>query len=164
MAAKREPKKKMYQAQKIQTFIPAVVHQSKAMGIFAEYYVIDLFTDKMETWSREVQKLAKVGASAFTKDKCRSYTYKSGKKVGTKEFKLRNKIQYQLKSDGGEVAGVAFQFPVHDIFREYGVGRGTPHSVGISVRRLMSDWFSGVLNKREQDARHCGGTQRRQGG
>lgn len=107
------------------------------------------YNRKMEAWSREVQKLAKASASAFTKGKHRPHTYRSGKKAGTTEYKLRNKVQFQLKSDAGEVAGVLFQFPVHGIFREYGVGRGAPRSLGNSVRRSMSDWFSGALNRKE---------------
>lgn len=47
------------------------------------------------------------------------------------------------------MAWVLFQFPVHGIFREYGVGRGAPRSMGNSVRRSMSDWFSGALNRKE---------------
>ena len=107
------------------------------------------YNRQMEAWSREVQKLAKAGASAFTKGKHRPHTYHSGKKAGSTEYKLRNKVQCQLKSDAGEVAGVLFQFPVHGIFREYGVGRGAPRSLGNSVRRSMSDWFSGALNRKE---------------
>lgn len=109
----------------------------------------DEYNRQMEAWSRGVQQLAKAQASAFTKGKHRPHTYRSGKKAGTTEYKLRNKVQFQLKSDAGEVAGVLFQFPVHGIFREYGVGRGAPRSMGNSVRRSMSDWFSGALNRKE---------------
>ena len=110
----------------------------------------DEYNRQMEDWSRKVQQLAKAQASAFTKGKHRVRVYKSGKKAGTREGKLRNKVQFQLKSDGGEVAGVAFQFPVHGIFREYGVGRGASRSLGNGVRRSMSDWFSGSLKKNEE--------------
>ncbi len=72
----------------------------------------------------------------------------SGKKAGKSEGKLKNHIQFQLKSDAGEVAGITFQFPVHGIFREYGVGRGSPHG---RVSRSMSDWLSGTLAKKEGD-------------
>ena len=64
--------------------------------------------------------------------------------------KLRNHVQFQMKSDSGEVAGVAFQFPVHGIFREYGVGNGTPRSLVGHTSRSMSDWLSGSLNKQER--------------
>ena len=108
----------------------------------------DVYADVQKTTGlthEEVEKLNK----AFTKGKHRPHTYRSGKKAGTTEYKLRNKVQFQLKSDAGEVAGVLFQFPVHGIFREYGVGRGAPRSMGNSVRRSMSDWFSGALNRKE---------------
>lgn len=107
------------------------------------------YNREMEEWSREVQKLSKAQAALFTKGKRRSHTYKNGKKAGKTEGKLRNHIQFQMKSDAGEVAGVAFQFPVHGIFREYGVGRGTPRNMVGHTSRSMSDWLSGSLNKQE---------------
>lgn len=102
----------------------------------------------MKDWSQSVQKLAKAQAALFTKGKKRDHTYKSGPKAGKSEGKLKSHIQFQLKSDAGEVAGVAFQFPVHGIFREYGVGRKSPHG---HVSRSMSDWLSGALQKKEGD-------------
>ena len=107
------------------------------------------FNSEMKRWSEEVQRLAKAEASLFPKGKRRNHTYKSGKKAGKTEQKLRNHIQYQLKSDTGEVAGVAFQFPVHGIFREYGVGNGTPRALVGKTSRTMSDWLSGSLAKSE---------------
>ena len=44
---------------------------------------------------------------------------------------------------------MAFQFPVHGIFREYGVGRGTPRSLVGHTSRTMSDWLSGTLQRQE---------------
>lgn len=102
----------------------------------------------MEAWARETQKLSRAQAALFTKGKRRNRTYKSGKKAGKTEGKLRNHVQFQLKSDSGEVAGVAFQFPVHGIFMEYGVSRG--HGVTGHVRRSMSDWISGSIAKQEE--------------
>ena len=107
------------------------------------------YNREMEEWSRATQKLSKAQAALFTKGKKRNRVYKTGKKAGKSESKLRNSIQYQLKSDAGEVAGVAFQFPVHGIFREYGVGRGTPRNMVGHTSRSMSDWLSGSLNKQE---------------
>lgn len=108
------------------------------------------YNREMEEWSRQTQKLSKAQAALFTRGKKRNHTYKTGKKAGKSEPKLRNSIQFQLKSDAGEVAGVAFQFPVHGIFREYGVGRGTPRSMVGHTSRSMSDWLSGSLNKQEE--------------
>ena len=107
------------------------------------------YNREIEQWSRDTQKLAKAQAALFTKGKRRNHTYKSGKKAGKTEGKLRNHVQFQLKSDSGEVAGVAFQFPVHGIFREYGVGRGTPRTMVGHTSRTMSDWLSGSLNHQE---------------
>lgn len=106
------------------------------------------YNKKMRDWGQAVQKLAKTQASLFVKGKRRNHTYMSGKKAGKSEGKLKNHIQFQLKSDAGEVAGITFQFPVHGIFREYGVGRGSPHG---RVSRSMSDWLSGTLAKKEGD-------------
>lgn len=107
------------------------------------------YNRQMEEWARATQKLSKAQAALFTKGKRRNHTYKSGKKAGKTEGKLRNHVQFQMKSDSGEVAGVAFQFPVHGIFREYGVGNGTPRSMVGHTSRSMSDWLSGSLNKQE---------------
>ena len=107
------------------------------------------FNNEMEEWSRATQKLAKAQASLFAKGKKHNHTYKSGKKAGKSEGKLRSHIQYQMKSNSGEVAGVAFQFPVHGIFREYGVGNGTPRSIVGHTRRTMSDGLSVSLNRQE---------------
>ncbi|MBR3783617.1 MAG: hypothetical protein IKJ78_04030 [Bacteroidales bacterium] len=114
----------------------------------------DVLTDteynhQMQLWSETVQKMAKLQATAFQKGKKKSHTYKSGPKKGTTETILRNHIQYQLKTNAGEVAGVAFQFPVHGIFREYGVGRGTPRALVGHTSRSMSDWLSGTLQRQE---------------
>lgn len=109
------------------------------------------YNGRMKQWGSSVQRMAKARASAFRNGKKRSHTYHSGPKKGTTETVLRNHIQYELKSDEGEVAGVAIQFPVHGIFREYGVGRGTPRGkVGMTSRR-MSDWLSGTLQSKEDE-------------
>lgn len=108
------------------------------------------YNREMEEWARATQKLSKAQAALFTKGKRRNHTYKSGKKKGKTEGKLRNHVQFQMKSDSGEAAGVAFQFPVHGIFREYGVGRGTPRSMAGHSSRSMSDWLSGSLDKQER--------------
>lgn len=105
------------------------------------------YNEDMKSWAASVQRLARQQASAFHKGKRKTpRTYKSGAKAGKKEERLRTHIQYQMKSDAGEVAGVAFKFPVHGIFREYGVSRGHPRG---HVSRSMSDWLSGTLNREE---------------
>lgn len=107
------------------------------------------YNSQMQNWSVRVQQMAKSEASAFRHGKKKSHTYMSGPKRGKTEPILRNNIQYELKSDNGEVAGIAFKFPVHGIFREYGVGRGTPRNMVGHTSRTMSDWLSGTLQKQE---------------
>ena len=46
----------------------------------------------------------------------------------------------------GDALGIAFQFPVHGIFREYGVGNGSPRN---AIKRSKSDWLSGTLDRKE---------------
>lgn len=106
-----------------------------------------IYNKEMQGWSTKVQQMAKAAASAFRNGKKKSHTYLSGPKKGYTETILRNHIQYQLKSDVGEIAGVAFQFPVHGIFIEYGVGRGSRRG---NSSRTMSDWLSGTLDKNEE--------------
>lgn len=104
------------------------------------------YNQAMGEWSRTVQRLAKAKASAFSKGKRRTRIYLSGQKAGKRERMLRNHFDFQLKSDAGEVSGVSYDFPLHGIFREYGVGKGSPCT---HVSRSMSDWLSGTLAKQE---------------
>lgn len=106
------------------------------------------YNREMERWARETQQLAKSQAAQLTRGKRKNHTYHSGKKAGKTEKKLRNAIQFQLKSRDGEVAGVAFQFPVHGIFKEYGVSRG--YRATSHMRRSLSDWLSSALAKQDE--------------
>ena len=56
---KKMPTDKHLSASKIQTFLPAVVRQSKSMGIFLEYYVLNPETDAMERKRMRLQKIVK---------------------------------------------------------------------------------------------------------
>ena len=106
------------------------------------------YNEQVKRWSAATQRLAKQAASAFVKGKrITPRTYKSGPKAGTTEHRLRTHISYQLKSDSGEVAAIAFKFPVHGIFREYGVSNGHPRS---HISRSMSDWMSGTLSRQDK--------------
>lgn len=105
------------------------------------------YNEQMRRWAAATQSMAKRQASMLRKGKKRATrVYQSGPKKGKSEKRLRTHIQYQLKSSAGEVAGIAFKFPVHGIFREYGVGRGRPRSM---VSTNMSDWLSGTLQRKE---------------
>lgn len=106
------------------------------------------YNRSMEAWARETQRLAKAQAAMLAHGKKSNHTYRKGKKAGKTEGKLRNHIQFQMKSDGGEVAGVIFQFPVHGIFKEHGVAKGYPaHG---HVRRSLSEWLSATLERQDE--------------
>lgn len=106
------------------------------------------FNSHMKSWAASVHRLARQEASAFDHGKRKpTHTYRSGPKAGMTEQRLRSHIVYKLKSDAGEVAGVAFAFPRHGIFREYGVGRGRPRG---HLNNNMSDWLSGTLDRQQQ--------------
>lgn len=106
------------------------------------------FNENIKRWASETQRLAKDKASQMLKGKKRNRTYQSGPKKGKTETKLRNSIQYSFIASYGEASGIAFQFPVHGIFREYGVGNGSPKN---AIKRSKSDWLSGTLDKKEQE-------------
>lgn len=107
------------------------------------------YNEEMRGWAQQVQRIAKQQASAFHRGKRKpTHTYTRGHKAGKTETRLRTSIQYRLKSDSGEVAAVAFKFPVHGIFREYGVSNG--HHRG-NINRAPSDWMSGTLQRKDDD-------------
>ena len=105
------------------------------------------FNEDIKRWASETQALAKQQAALMVKGKKKNHTYKSGSKKGKTEQKLKNSIQYSFIAGSGEVSGIAFQFPVHGIFREYGVGKGSPRN---AIKRSKSDWLSFTLDKKEQ--------------
>lgn len=105
------------------------------------------FNENIKRWASETQRLAKDKASQMLKGKRRNRTYQSGPKKGKTETKLRNSIQYSFIASYGEASGIAFQFPMHGIFREYGVGNGSPRN---AIKRSKSDWLSGTLDRKEK--------------
>lgn len=106
------------------------------------------YNREMTEWARKTQALSKAQAAQLTRGKKRNRTYKSGKKAGKTERKLSRAVDFTLRSEAGEVAGVSFQFPVHGIFKEYGVSRS--HGVQSHTRRSLSDWLSSALAKQEE--------------
>lgn len=110
------------------------------------------YNEQMRQWAAATQSMAKRQAALFRKGKKRaSRIYLSGPKKGKQEDRLRSHIRFQVRSHAGEVAGISFKFPVHGIFREYGVGRGRPRSM---VSTNISDWFSGTLQRKEEGLMH----------
>ncbi len=111
------------------------------------------FIARVRQWANRERGRAKANAAAFAKGKKAPRTYIKGMYAGKTEYKLRDKTTYKLKTKNGDLDHVAFQFPVHGIFREYGVGNGQPRrgaatksgrkaSQRVYVRRSMSDWIS----------------------
>ena len=115
------------------------------------------FKAKARHWAQTVRKEARARAAAMSKGKTKSpYTYKTGMHAGRTEYKLKDKIGYRLRMKYGDIERVSFNFPLHGIFIEYGVGRGQPGEKSTKkasshpknyIRRKMSDWFDAPLDK-----------------
>lgn len=105
------------------------------------------YNNDVQRWAATTQRLAKQAAATLTKGKrTSSHTYTHGPKAGKTETRLRRSIQYKLQAEAGDISSVFFRFPVHGIFREYGVGRGSPRG---HVTRSLSDWMSATLDRQE---------------
>lgn len=116
------------------------------------------YLQKVKQWAENVRRQAKENASAFTKGKHSIHTYIKGRYAGYSEGMLKNKLKSDFLQKYGDIYSVRFKMPVHGIFREYGVGNGQPRngvatksgrkgSGKIYVRRSMSDWFHGPLER-----------------
>jgi hypothetical protein len=112
------------------------------------------FYAQARKWAAIVRNMAKANASRFSKGKEKpSHTYKTGKKAGKTEQKLRNSIRYIITQDSSIPESVGFKIPIHGIFREWAVGFGQPRVAGkyISansrVKRTMEDWIDRPIEK-----------------
>lgn len=106
------------------------------------------YNTAVRRWAMETQRFARQAASAFSKGKRKpTHTYQSGPKAGKVEQKLSRSIQFKLQADAGDVSAVFFRFPLHGVFREYGVGSESPHG---HVSRSLSDWLSSTLDRQQQ--------------
>ena len=108
-------------------------------------------------WAAIVRNMAKANTSRFAKGKDKqTHTYKTGKKAGKTEKKLRDSIRYTIAHDCGVPESIGFKIPIHGIFREWAVGYGQPRVAGkyISqnsrVKRSMDDWIDKPIEKNTQ--------------
>jgi|GEM_PF-1342244 len=112
------------------------------------------FYTQARKWAAIVRNMAKANATRFKKGKTKqSHTYKTGKKAGKSEQKLKDSIRYTIAQDCGVPESIGFKIPIHGIFREWAVGYGQPRVVGkyISmnsrVKRTMEDWIDRPIEK-----------------
>lgn len=113
---------------------------------------------QVRQWADKVRAQARANAAAFQKGKKKAHTYVKGSYHGQTEYKLSSKVGYVLRKRYGDLERVLFKFPVHGIFREYGVGNGQPrHGVAVKsgkvasartyIKRSMSDWMHNPLEQ-----------------
>lgn len=107
------------------------------------------FNRQAVAWAAATEAISRSAAAAFTKGKRKNRTYKSGPKAGTVERRIKSDLTHRLWSDAGELSGISFRFPVHGIFREYGVGRGATRATASHTLRSPSDWFTHALDSKE---------------
>lgn len=115
------------------------------------------FKAEVRKWANNVRREAKNKAAAFGKGKKANYTYsETGKSRyrGTVEKKLSEYMTYSVKYQFGDVHHIKFQFPLHGIFRAFGVGKGQPATGSFSkralktyIRRSPSDWLNEPIEK-----------------
>lgn len=115
------------------------------------------FLVAVQKWANTVRREAKNKATAFGKGKKKNYVYsESGKSrySGKTEKKLSEDISYAVKTQFGEVHHIQFKFPLHGIFRAFGVGNGQPAKGSFSkqalktyIRRSPSDWLNEPIEK-----------------
>lgn len=103
------------------------------------------FKTKVRKWANTVRVAAKSNISKFQKGKRKtSHTYKSGWHKGKTEYKLQDKLSYVIKEKNLVPDHIGYKFPLHGIFREWGVGNGQPRSENSTktyIKRSMSDWL-----------------------
>ena len=108
---------------------------------------------KAKRWAIGVRNEAKSRVAAFTKGKSTATrVYVSGKKKGYIEKKLTT-VGYRVRSKDGDIDKVRFQFPLHGIFIEYGVGRGQPRNpkkrtaMMSYIRRQPVEWIDDPISR-----------------
>ena len=110
------------------------------------------FNRKVRGWGNRVRKQAAANAAAFPHGKRAPHTYSKGLYAGVTEGRLKDSIKTTSHKVYGEMDGVGFKFPVHGIFRAYGVGNGQPRhgratksgraaSTRIYRKRTPADWI-----------------------
>lgn len=120
----------------------------------------DIMTDEQFTaaviqWGNMVRNKARANAGAFTKGKQGTYGYNpdgKSKNAGRTEKKLATAIGYRIRRFSGDINNVSFQFPLHGIFRAFGVGNGQPgedsyakRTTKTYIKRSKSDWINSPI-------------------
>ena len=106
-------------------------------------------------WGRQFRGMVKRTASGFHKGKLEqrgemTHIYRSGPKAGKEEGRLVDNLKMKYKKDvSAEIDTVSLQLLRHGIFREYGVGNGTPKRKVGMTRRTKSPWVSEPLEQHE---------------
>lgn len=111
------------------------------------------FNREVRGWNNRVRKMVAANAAAFTRGKTAPHTYSKGRWAGVTEEKLKDSIKTTTHKQYGEIDGTGFKFPVHGIFRMYGVGNGQPRngkatrsgkaaSTRIYRKRTPADWLN----------------------
>ena len=115
------------------------------------------FYAQARKWAVIVRNMAIANATRFNKGKTKqSHTYRTGKKAGKSEQKLKDSIRYTIAQDCGVPESVGFKIPIHGIFREWAVGYGQPRVAGkyvstnSRVKRTMEDWVDKPIEKHTQ--------------
>lgn len=109
----------------------------------------------VKKWGRQLRGMVKKTASQFHQGKLeqrgeQTHTYKSGPKAGKEEGRLVNNLTMQYKKDvAAEIDRVSLKLLRHGIFREYGVGNGTPIAKAGMTKRTKSPWLSEPLEQKE---------------
>ena len=109
----------------------------------------------VKKWGRTFRGMVKKTASQFHKGKMEqrgeeTHTYKSGPKAGKEEGRLVQNLSMQYKKDvSAEIDRVSLKLLRHGIFREYGVGNGTPIAKAGMTKRTKSPWISEPLEQHE---------------
>ena len=109
----------------------------------------------VKKWGRQLRGMVKKTASQFHQGKLeqrgeQTHTYKSGPKAGKEEGRLVNNLSMQYKKDvAAEIDRVSLKLLRHGIFREYGVGNGTPIAKAGMTKRTKSPWLSEPLEQKE---------------
>ena len=112
------------------------------------------FHAEARRWAAIVRNMAKANTSAFKKGKtAETHTYKSGKKAGKAEKKLKNSIRFVIEHNNKIPEAIGFKVPIHGIFREWAVGYGQPRVAGkyiaanSRIKRSMNDWIDKPIEK-----------------
>ena len=119
----------------------------------------EMFMDDARKWGAAVAAKMRANAARFQHGKehkrtytARRYNKRTGQKEDTtvNEKVLKKSINSKIRTNrDGDFNRIAFDFPLHGIFRMYGVGSGQPgagshkkQAPKIRVKRSMSDWLN----------------------